>query len=298
MGRVRQVAAALGAALNSLAGLTTTADQMLRTLDADVFEAFDVSAAGFALLEAADAAAQSVALDLELGVDAQAWHASLDDIAGIAHGDGAFLVSDGNNWTAESGATARTSLGLAVGSDVQAYHAALASLAGLTTAADKMVYTTAADTYAVTGLAQSAREFCAYRRHAAKAGATGRTTDTITDDPHLTVSLGVTAKYYHFKAVLFLDSDSATPDAELGVTMSSGLVFWSRTDPGGDGAKLEKADTLTVDLAAATPVMVILEGTIYASNATFAIRWAQATADATATTIGALSTLEVVPVFA
>jgi len=38
----------------------------------------------------------------------------------------------------------------AVGSSVQAYDAGLTSIAGLTTAADKMVYTTASDTYAVT----------------------------------------------------------------------------------------------------------------------------------------------------
>ena len=43
-------------------------------------------------------------------------------------------------------------LGLAIGTDVQAYDAGLASIAGLTTAADKMIYTTAADTYAVASL--------------------------------------------------------------------------------------------------------------------------------------------------
>jgi hypothetical protein len=39
-------------------------------------------------------------------------HASLQDVAGLSHGDGAFIVSDGSNFTAESGATARASLGL------------------------------------------------------------------------------------------------------------------------------------------------------------------------------------------
>jgi hypothetical protein len=43
-------------------------------------------------------------------------------------------------------------LGFVIGTDVQAYDAALASIAGLTTAADRMIYTTASDTYAVTTL--------------------------------------------------------------------------------------------------------------------------------------------------
>lgn len=45
----------------------------------------------------------------------------------------------------------------AIGTDVQAYDAGLNSIAGLTTAADKMIYTTALDTYAVTDLSSFAR---------------------------------------------------------------------------------------------------------------------------------------------
>jgi len=44
-----------------------------------------------------------------------------------------------------------------IGSTVQAHDAGLASIAGLTTLADKMVYTTGADTYAVTGLTSFGR---------------------------------------------------------------------------------------------------------------------------------------------
>ena len=76
----------------------------------------------------------------------------LTTIAGLAHADGNIIVSDGTNWTVESGATARTSLGLAIGTNVQAYDAGLQSISGLTTAANKMIYTTASDTYAVTDL--------------------------------------------------------------------------------------------------------------------------------------------------
>jgi len=37
---------------------------------------------------------------------------NLDDLAGLAHTDGNFIVSDGTNWVVEAPATARTSLGL------------------------------------------------------------------------------------------------------------------------------------------------------------------------------------------
>jgi hypothetical protein len=45
----------------------------------------------------------------------------------------------------------------AIGVTVQAYDAGLASIAGLTTAADRMIYTTAADTYAVATLTSAGR---------------------------------------------------------------------------------------------------------------------------------------------
>jgi len=44
-----------------------------------------------------------------------------------------------------------------IGVDIQAYDAGLTSIAGLTTAADKMIYTTGSDTYAVTALTATGR---------------------------------------------------------------------------------------------------------------------------------------------
>ena len=60
-------------------------------------------------------------------------------------------VTDGGTG-ASTAANARTNLGLSIGVDVQAYSAALASIAGLTTAADKMIYTTASNVYATADL--------------------------------------------------------------------------------------------------------------------------------------------------
>ncbi len=64
---------------------------------------------------------------------------------------GASLIDDAD------AATARTTLGLVIGTDVQAWDAGLDSISGLTTAADKMIYTTALDTYAVADLTSYAR---------------------------------------------------------------------------------------------------------------------------------------------
>lgn len=47
--------------------------------------------------------------------------------------------------------------GLTIGTDIQAYDAGLQSIAGLTTAADRMIYTTGSDTYAVTTLTAAGR---------------------------------------------------------------------------------------------------------------------------------------------
>jgi len=54
-----------------------------------------------------------------VGTDVQAYDAGLADIAGLAVTDGNFIVGDGTNWVAETGATARASLALDTGNDVQ-----------------------------------------------------------------------------------------------------------------------------------------------------------------------------------
>ena len=68
-----------------------------------------------------------------------------------------FLQVTNNLSDLNNAGTARTNLGLVIGSDVQAHDAGLDSISGLTTAADKMIYTTGSDTYAVTDLTSAGR---------------------------------------------------------------------------------------------------------------------------------------------
>lgn len=58
---------------------------------------------------------------------------------------------------ASTASGARTNLGLVIGTDVQAFDAGLLSIAGLTTLADRGIYTTASDTYAVYPLTAAGR---------------------------------------------------------------------------------------------------------------------------------------------
>lgn len=56
----------------------------------------------------------------------------LSEIQALATTDGNFIVADGSNWVAESGATARTSLGVTIGTNVQAWDDDLDDIAALT----------------------------------------------------------------------------------------------------------------------------------------------------------------------
>ena len=78
---------------------------------------------------ATTASGARTALGIAIGSDVQAYDAQLADIAGLTPTDGNFIVGDGTNFVAESGATVRTSLGLGT-SDSVTFSSVSASLTG------------------------------------------------------------------------------------------------------------------------------------------------------------------------
>jgi hypothetical protein len=104
-----------------------------------------------------DVATAQTALGVLVGTNVQAYNARLTDVSNMNVTDNYFISGDGTNLILESPSDARTSLGVAIGTDVQAYDPGLQSISILTTAADKMIYTTNSDVYAATDLTATGR---------------------------------------------------------------------------------------------------------------------------------------------
>ena len=134
-------------------------------------ESITLTAAGRALLDDADAAAQRTTLGLETmavqpasGVAITGGTAVLSSgtityatiNGGVISGITDLAIADGGTG-ASTASGARTNLGLAIGTDVQAYDPALASIAELTTASGQFIYTTASDTYATATITAAGR---------------------------------------------------------------------------------------------------------------------------------------------
>jgi hypothetical protein len=156
----------LDAGLTSISGLTTAANKMIYTTASDVYAVTDLTAAGRALLDDASAAAQLITLGLT------ATAAELNVLDGITSTVAELNILDGVTATAAElnvldGITASTAqinhltgVTSAIQTQLnnkQTLDAGLTSIAGLTTSANKMIYTTSSDTYAVTDLTTAGR---------------------------------------------------------------------------------------------------------------------------------------------
>ena len=162
---------AYDATLAALAGVTTAADKLVYASGVDTFLTTDFTSTARTLLDDTSTSAMRTTLGVGIGTDVQGYDATLAALAGVttaadkliyASGVDTFLTTDLTSTARtllddSSTSAMRTTLGVAIGTDVQAYNAGLASIAGLTTLADRMIYTTASNTYAVTTLTSFGR---------------------------------------------------------------------------------------------------------------------------------------------
>lgn len=88
---------AYDAGLASFAGLATAADKFAYTTGVGTWAEADITAAGRAILDDANATAQRATLGLVIGTDVQAYDTALADIAGITFAQGDIMYYNGTN---------------------------------------------------------------------------------------------------------------------------------------------------------------------------------------------------------
>lgn len=162
---------AYDADLAAVAALVSAADKVPYATGAGTWALADFTAAGRALVDDANAAAQRTTLGVAVGTDVQAFDTDLTAIAALvsaadrlpyATGVGtwslATFTAAGRALVDDADATAqRATLGLVIGTNVQAFDTDLQAIAALTSAADQLPYATGAGTWALTTMTATAR---------------------------------------------------------------------------------------------------------------------------------------------
>ena len=157
--------------LNSIAGLTTVADQMVYLTGSDTYATTGLTGFGRTLLDDVDASAAQTTLGLSVGTNVQAFDDGLNSISGLTTSANQMIYTDGSDSYATTSltnyarsilddaneATFKSTVNLETGTDIQAFDAGLSSIAGLTTSANRMIYTSNSDVYATTTLTAFAR---------------------------------------------------------------------------------------------------------------------------------------------
>ncbi len=207
------------AELLAIAGLTSAANKAPYFTGSGTAALADLTAAGRALIDDADAAAQRTTLGLAIGTNVQAFDADLAALAGLTSaadkvpyftGSGAAATADftaaGRALVDDADAAAqRTTLGLGTISthdtgDFQAADADLTAIAALTSAANKLAYYTGAGTAALADFTAAGRALVDDADASAQrttlglgTAAVSAATDFQPVDPDLTAIAGLTS---------------------------------------------------------------------------------------------------------
>lgn len=136
-------------------------------------------------------------------------------------------VADGGTGASDA-AGAQQNLGLQIGTDVQAYDAGLNSIAGLTTSADKMIYTTGSDTYAVTTISAAGRAILDDADAAAMRSTLGLGTMAVAATSDYVAKAGSTMTgqlVLHSTGIQFSDSTTLTTAPTSGVSAGKAIAL-------------------------------------------------------------------------